>query len=75
MERREVKSHHAFYVCPVCGYSETIKLKEKPSIRGIEIEIEEKGEGVIEEHRRKIHISEEEIENVLEILEGTEASS
>jgi len=74
MERREVKSNRALYVCPVCGYSETVKLKRKPKRGGIRIEIPARGEGVIEEHKKRIEISEEELESVLEILEHSETS-
>jgi len=74
MERRQVKSSRALYVCPVCGHTETIKLKEKLKISGIKIEVKKKGEGVIEEHKKKIEISEEELESVLEILEHSEFS-
>jgi len=49
-------------------------MKNKPSVEGIKIEITKKGEGVIEEHRKKIQISEEELESVLEILESSEIS-
>lgn len=74
MERREVKSNRALYVCPVCGHTETIRTKKKTEINGIKIEITKRGEGVVEEHRRKIQITEEEIESVLEILESSETS-
>ena len=74
MERRETKSTRALYVCPVCGYTKTVRMKNKPSVEGIKIEITKKGEGVIEEHRKKIQISEEELESVLEILESSEIS-
>lgn len=74
MERREVKSDRALYVCPVCGHTETIRLKEGLKISGIKIEVTRKGEGVIEEHRKKVEISEEELESVLDILEHSELS-
>ncbi|GEM_PF-5048830 len=75
MERREEKANIVLYVCPVCGFTETVKVTEKPKIEGIKIKIEHKGEGVIEEHKKRIEISEEELESVLEILESSEASS
>jgi len=74
MERREEKGNVILYVCPVCGFAETVKVTEKPKIEGIKIKIEHKGEGIIEEHKRRIEISEEELESVLEILESSEAS-
>jgi len=75
MERREEKGNIILYVCPVCGFAETVKVTEKPKVEGIKIRIEHKGEGIIEEHKRRIEISEEELESVLEILESSEASS
>ena len=74
MERREEKGNIILYVCPVCGFAETVKVTEKPKVEGIKIRIEHKGEGIIEEHKRRIEISEEELESVLEILESSEAS-
>ncbi len=75
MERREVKSSRALYVCPVCGHTQTVKIDKKPRITGIKIQIDRKGEGVIEEHKRKVQITEEELERVLEILESSEISA
>ena len=69
MEYEELEENKVQYVCPVCGYKEVVK--EKIEVAGITIKSEKKGEGVIEEKKRKVYLSEEDIESVLEILESS----
>lgn len=72
MEYHETKDGFIEYICPVCGYKEKTKEQSKPKVEGIRIKAERIGEGVIIEKKRRIEISEEEIESALEILEGSE---
>lgn len=77
LERKEKKGNYVLFVCPICGFSETAKVtKEIPTEegRGIRIKIEQKGEGVVEEKKSRVEISEEELESVLEILESSEST-
>jgi len=76
LERRERKGNYVLFVCPICGFSETAKIKKPVTDekQGIRIKIEQKGEGVIEEKKKRVEISEEEIESVLEILESSEST-
>ena len=74
MEYREIDKNTIEYVCPVCGYKETIKVKKKLQVEGIKIQAEKRGEGVIEEKRKKVQISEEELESALEILANSDFS-